>query len=47
MSNMSNGTIGGSNHGYGPMSGGLAGLMNNNPQHNMNINVYKQNSQTN
>jgi hypothetical protein len=40
---MSNGTIGGSNHGYGPIGGGISNIMNN----NMNINVYKQNSSGN
>lgn len=43
MGQMSNGTIGGSNHGYGPIGGGISNIMNN----NMNINVYKQNSSGN
>ena len=49
MSNLSNGTIGVSNHGYGPIGGGaLAGLMaNNTGMGGMNINVYKQNSSNN
>jgi hypothetical protein len=41
---MSNGTMGGNNHGYGPIGGGISGLQNANGT--MNINVYKQNSTT-
>lgn len=41
---MSNGTIGGNNHGYGPIGGGISGLQQ--ASGTMNINVYKQNSNT-
>ena len=37
---MSNGTIGGSTHGYGPIGGGISSLMNTGGG-TMNINVYK------
>jgi TRAP-type uncharacterized transport system substrate-binding protein len=46
MNQMSNGTIGGSTHGYGPISGGISSLMTN-ATGTMNINVYKQNSSGN
>jgi len=52
--NLSNGTIGGNNHGYGPLGGGLQGIMqvagvsgnqgNLGGFQGMNMNAYKQNS---
>jgi hypothetical protein len=47
INQMSNGTIGGSTHGYGPIGGGIPSLMSTGGG-TMNINVYKGgNSSTN